>query len=481
MRFNLTKILHVLGVSLFMLTIAMASSIAVSLLYKEFNIALALAKTLLIAGLIAAVLMSINKSKARFQPKDAILAVSLIWICSIGLSSLPYIFSGTLGYIDAIFEATSGITTTASTVINDIDGFPKGLLFWRATTQWIGGLWILIFAVSLFSDLSIGTVPFNRGEITTISNDKLTTRLSKDAKLLIFTYFMLTAVTGFFLLLGNMSLFDAVCHALSTVSAGGFSTHTTNIAYFNSIYIDFIITLFSYLSTINLFNYIYISRRHRLKIVKDSEVKLYSLILILFSIVISLNLLITSSGAVVPAAVFAVVSFASTSGFYFFDMSLLPTLSKFLLFMLLFIGGCSVSSSGSIKNIRVLIIIKSVLRNLEMLIHPSAIIPLKLRKRAVTPEAIGSAISFIWLYLLVFLVGGFLMAFDTSDITTALMVSAASLSNTGIGAFEGNYSTNYSIFTSFSKVSLSLIMLIGRLDIFTILLLFTPGFWRAKQ
>lgn len=493
MSFNIPGIARPLGLLFLFLAFFMLPPAVVSAARHETSALTGLLGAFFILLVLSAFFVS-RKPKAdqaggTLYMKDCFLLVSLAWILASVLSSLPYLFSGLFPSLtDCLFEGVSGMTMTGATILSDIDSMPKGLLLWRAETQWLGGLGILVLVLSLLAQLDIGGMQVSRWEGITLISEQRSLHLSDAARLLICIYLVLTAGCMLALLACGIGWFDAVCHSLSTVSAGGFSTHDANLGFFDGIpAVSVVICFFSLLSALNFFLYIHLLRGRYRQILRDSELRFFLALIVLFACMISFNLFasddlpFTQAASAVSMAVFQSISAASGSGFYRPGLSAFPSMSILLLLILTLIGGCSASVAGGLKAIRALTLVLSVRTNLQTLLHPSAVIPVKMGNNVVSAETVGRVIGFIALYILVFCFGGLLISFDTQDMFSAFSASAACLSGAGTGLWQSETPTCFASFGGFAKIVFCFLMVTGRLEIYAILLLFTPGFWRAKQ
>jgi trk system potassium uptake protein TrkH len=387
-----------------------------------------------------------------------------------------------MNVVDAVFESMSGLTTTGATVLTGLDHLPRSILYYRQQLQWLGGMGIIVLAVAIAPILGVGGMQLFRAEATgPMTNNKLTPRITETAKALWYIYFGLTVLCAALYFLAGMSLFDAIGHSFSTLAIGGFSTHDASIAYFNNPLIDGIVMLFMVIAGIN-FSLHYLAIRHRSlrHYIADSEVKAFLLILAVLSVItISLLLIEGTFEETVDAirlGLFQVISISTTTGFTTSSFSYWPGLLPVLLIIGSFVGGCAGSTAGGMKVIRVELLIRQGRREIDSLLHPNAVLPIKLNKRPVTDNVINAVWGFFALYVISFTSLGLLMMMSGSDIVTAFSATAACLNNLGPGL--GEVADNYRSISDSGKWILSFAMLLGRLELFSLLVVLTPEFWK---
>jgi len=415
--------------------------------------------------------------------RDGFLVTSLFWTILGLYGSLPFTLTESLGIdpMDAVFESISGLTTTGATVLTGLDAMPPSILLYRQLLQWLGGIGIIVIAVAVLPMLGIGGMQLYRTEIPGPSKDtKLTPRIAGTAKALSAVYLSLTVLCGVAYYAAGMSAFDAICHALSTVAIGGFSTHDASMGFFDSNVILLICSLFMLISGISFgMHYIAWSRRNFSGYFSDSETRFYLNAIAICTIITCCFLLATATLDLEDSLVhglFQTISIVTTTGFATQDFSIWPLFLPIMLIMFSFMGGCVGSTAGGIKAMRLMLIYKQGIREMKQLVHPHAVIPLKVGNRRVEASVISAVWSFFAVYTFVFIVLMLAIMASGLDFLTAFSAMAASLNNLGPGL--GEVAANYSGITGFSKGVLCLAMLLGRLEIFTLLVLFTPAFWR---
>ncbi|NOY16756.1 MAG: potassium transporter [Gammaproteobacteria bacterium] len=425
-----------------------------------------------------------RKKLDELRIRDGFLIVVLFWVVLALSGALPFILSGhpQMSVVDAVFESMSGLTTTGATVLIGLDDLPRSILYYRQQLQWLGGMGIIVLAVAIAPVLGVGGMQLFRAETPgPMKNNKLTPRITETAKALWLVYFGLTVVAALLFYLAGMSLFDAIGHSFSTMATGGFSTHDASIAYFNSPLIDGIAMLFMLIAGINFsLHYLAIHHRSLRHYLFDSEVKAYLLILFVLSL-ITISLLIregtfTDTLSAVRYGLFQVISFATTTGYTSTGFSYWPGLLPVLLIIGSFVGGCAGSTGGGMKVIRVELLIRQGRREIDRLLHPNAVLPIKLNKRPVSDTVINAVWGFFALYVISFVSLGLLMMMTGSDIVTAFSAIAATLNNLGPGL--GEVTENYRSISDAGKWILSFTMLLGRLELFSLLVVLTPAFWK---
>ncbi len=475
---------RILGILVAWFSVTMLPPILVGALYADDTMqpfVLAFIITL-ITGLV--LWYPVRKFQDDLRLRDGFLIVVLFWTVLGAFGALPLLFSQslTLGITDAIFESISGLTTTGATVITNLDALPKSILFYRQALQWLGGMGIIVLAVAILPMLGIGGMQLYRAETPgPVKDTKLTPRIKETAKALWYIYLLLTVACALGYWIAGMNVFDAIAHSFSTVAIGGFSTHDESIGYFRSTPIEAVAIIFMLLSGAN-FGLHFItwksqSLRHYLR---DAEFKTYLFVIISVSLITVVFLRISevyvSWGSTLAKAIFHAVSIGTTTGFTTSNYYFWPGFLPLLLLLASFIGGCAGSTGGGIKVIRILLLVKQGLREMLCLVHPNAKIAVKIGSNAVDSRVIEAVWGFFSAYIGVFVVMLLLLVASGLDQTTAFSAVTATLNNLGPGL--GKVGANYTSINDFSKWVLCLSMLLGRLEIFTLLVIFTPAFWR---
>lgn len=424
------------------------------------------------------------KAGVNISKREGYLIVALGWMGMAVFGMLPYLFSGLLPNLhDAFFETASGITTTGASVLTDIEATPKGLLYWRSLTQWIGGMGIIVLTVALMPLLGIGGIELFVAEAPGPTSDKVHPRIRETAKRLWLIYVGLTLVLGLLLWAGGMTPYDALNHALTTMATGGFSTKNASIAYYDSPYIQYVITLFMIAAGTNFTIHYFILKRRFRTVWKSEEFRTFLLIIFLVTAVIALALRLHFDHPWERAfrdSFFQTVSIITTTGFVSADYAQWGPGVVMLIFLLLFLGGSAGSTAGGIKIIRHLVFIKNSFLEFKRILHPRAVVPLKISGEVVAPRIMTHIIIFLLLYLLLVLLGSLALSVMGIDFATAIGATATSIGNVGPAVGKVGPVDNFAWMPPAAKVLLSLLMIMGRLEIFTILVLFTPFFWKSN-
>jgi trk system potassium uptake protein TrkH len=438
-----------------------------------------------LAGLLVAMLGVLMMSWAEEAPKqlshkDGFLVVALAWVVLSLLGAVPFITTGIApSLVDALFESTSGLTTTGATILTGLDHMPKAILFWRSMQEWLGGMGIIVLAVAVMPLLGVGGMQLFKAETPGPVKDKLTARVTETAKVLWFIYLGITAVTGLSLWLAGMGVFDAVNHAMTTVAIGGFSTHDASVGYYDSIWIRGVIVVFMLLAGIN-FTLHFVALRKGFSLTtywRDEEFITYIKWLFILILLVGLPTLISGKGSW-DEVVFNTVAVATTTGFAVSDYALWPHGTAMLLLMAMFVGACAGSTGGGMKVVRVLLLFRQGMREVRRLIHPHAVIHVKIGKQSVKGPVVQALWGFFVLYMVCFAVIAILVAMSGVEMTTAISASAAAITNTGPGFGSVGPAANYASLPDMAKAVLMFGMVLGRLEIFTFFVLLVPEFWR---
>jgi len=476
-------ILRILGILLMIFSFTMLPPIAISMHYNdgaEVAFTAGFAITLLTGFLLW---IPVHRVRQDLRTRDGFLVTVLFWAVLGLFGAFPLMLADNphLSFVDALFESLSGLTTTGATVITGIDNLPESILWYRQQLQWLGGMGIIVLAVAILPMLGIGGMQLYRAETPgPVKDSKLTPRITETAKALWYIYLSLTILCALGYWAAGMSLFDAVGHSFSTVAIGGFSTHDASIGYFDSALIEGIAIFFMVLSGINFslhfFAWKHLSLKHYLL---DPEFRFYISVLLAIIALSFLALSITHTYEPLDSlrkSAFMVVSIATTTGFATADFAHWPTMLPFLLFVAAFAGGCAGSTGGGMKVIRILLILKQGYREIQRLVHPNAVIPVKLGNTPISDRVLEAVWGFFSVYLIVFVVMLITLLGTGLDQVTAWSAVGATLNNLGPGL--GDVSAHYGDINDTAKWVLCFAMLLGRLEVFTLLVLFTPIFWR---
>ncbi len=488
---NIQATFNVVGVLLVLLSGLTLAPIGVSLYYDHAPIEGFMSETIafswtfglsLASGLILWKLLPSGLAKLRDREGFAIVTVS--WLSMSVFGALPFYLSGTCPeFINAFFESTSGFTTTGASILQDVDAVPHGILFWRNLMQWIGGMGIVLLSLAIFPMLGIGSFHLFKAEIPGGSTVEQTQpRLAETAKILWKTYLVLTLIEILALRFAGLGWFDSVCHTFSTVATGGFSPHNGNIGDLNSVYIESIIILFMFLGGINFALHFQLVRRNFATIFKNPEFQAYCALILVGILFATWGLTRVSQngdvGQAFRSAAFTVVSINTTTGFVTDDFNIWPEYLKLFLVAIMMVGGCSGSTSGSFKVIRVIILLKIILRELKNLVYPRAIFHVKVGDKTIASDDLSNVAALTFLFMGFTALGGVLLSFMGVDLTTALSAIVASLFNIGPGLGDVGAMGNYAGIPAMGKGLLILFMLLGRLEIYSVILLFLPMTWR---
>lgn len=423
--------------------------------------------------------------------RDAFKVVTLAWFLAGVLGALPYIFSAFSSpviadqfptYVDGFFESVSGFSTTGSSIMTDIESVPRGLLFWRAMTHWLGGMGIVVLSIAILPLLGGGGMNLFKAEAPGgILPDKLAPRIAETARSMWWVYILMTCVQAVLLMVGGMTPFDSLAHTFSTVATGGFSTKNASVAYFDSAYIDYVISLFMFLSGVNFFLHYQALKGRPGAYWKDSEFRFYLGCTLFAVLIIILDIATSYQGDWLRAlrdSVFTVTSIVTTTGFCTADFEKWPELSMFLLVSLMVVGGSAGSTAGGCKCLRVQIFIKAGYRELKKILHPSAIIPVRVGRRAIPDSAVASVLGFLTCIALLFFVSSATLCAMGVDLITSCTAVIACIFNVGPGLGQVGPTENFSQIPGFGKFLLSVCMILGRLEVYTVLVLLIPDFYR---
>lgn len=438
-------------------------------------------KSLIIMVLVGFPLTRVKVQHKHMKAKDALTIVTASWFVVSAFGSLPFVISDVLpSFTDAFFETVSGLTTTGATVITNIEILPKGLLFWRSFLHWIGGMGILVLALAIMPTVGVGAFHIFKAESPGPISDKLAPKMRDTAKILYTAYLGITLLETLMLLLGGMSLYDALIHTFGTVGTGGFSNYNSSVAHYNNYYFYFVIAFFMIASGVNFSLYYNLYRGQIKSVFSNIEFKVYLLIVFISTFLIFLNIRGTYGSGIKDfiQSLFNVSSVITTTGYATTDYNFWPDFSKTILFILMFVGGSAGSTGGSIKVIRLIILFKLVKREVQKILHPRATIPVQLNGKMLTSDVISSVTGFFFFYILLFIGGTLLISLENIGLVSAASSVAATLGNIGPGFDLVGPSSNYAFFSVPSKWVLTMMMLFGRLELFTIFLLFTPSFWK---
>ncbi len=420
----------------------------------------------------------------ELKKRDGYIVVTFGWLTMSFFGSLPYILSGTIPDItNAFFETLSGFSTTGATILTDIESVHKGILFWRSLTQWIGGMGIIVLTVAILPILGIGGMQLFVAEAPGISPDKLQPRIKETAKRLWFIYLGLTLTETLLLWVGGMTFFDAINHGLTTMATGGFSTKNASIAYFTSPYIQYVIIVFMFLAGTNFTMTYFILHKEFKKVLSNEEFRFYAGFCLMISLLVGFVIFGLGYDGLEKSmrdALFQVVSVVTTTGYITADYTAWTPFITILFVIMMFVGASAGSTAGGVKIVRHVIIVKNSLMELKRQLHPNAVIPIRLNGKAVSREITYNILAFIMIYISIFAFGSMLMGMLGADFNTAIGSVATCLGNIGPGIGNVGPLDNFATISSPGKWVLAFLMLLGRLELFTVLMLFTPYFWKTN-
>lgn len=478
-------IMKILGILIVLFSITLLPPIAISLFYMDQAHGAFISSLMMILTVGVILWFPARHYRGELRFRDGFLIVVLIWVVLSMMAAIPLLLvqHPDLRIVDVLFESTSGLTTTGATILTAIDGLPRSVLYYRQQLQWLGGMGIIVLAIAVMPALGVGGMQIYRAETPgPIKDNKLTPRITETAKAIWRIYLGLTVLCGVAYYLAGMSIFDAISHAFSTVAIGGFSTHEASLGHFQSNSINLVATLFMLLAGLNFALHFSAFRFRRVAVyLKDPEAKAYFGLVVL---TILLTVLMLHSYQVyeqlsdnVVQGIVQVVSIVTTTGFTTTNFSVWPTFIPIMLILLSTAGGCAGSTAGGMKIIRMLLLFKQGAREISKLVHPSALIPIKLGGKPIADNVVNAVWGFLSLYIFSYAILLVMMLATGADLTTAFSAVTACLNNLGPGL--GDVSQNYASITDSGKLILTFAMLLGRLELFTLLVLFSPVFWKG--
>jgi len=477
------RVFRLIGLLVFFLGLSMAIPGLVSLIYKDgstWAFAYSMAFTCS-AGLLM-VVASRGEEAAFLSHRDGVAIVTFGWLAAGGAGAVPFLLSGSIGHFtDAYFESLSGFTTTGASILSNIENLTPSVLLWRSITQWLGGMGIIVLSIAILPFLGIGGMQLYKAEIPSPIVDKLKPRISDTAKTLWQVYMLITALQVALLLVGGMALFDAVCHTFCTMPTGGFSPKNASIAHYNSPYFDAVIVVFMLLAGINFSLHYRLLRGDGKIFGRDPECRLFLSLVGIFILLVTFDIygsVYTSLAQAFRYASFQVSSIITTTGFVTADFDQWPALSRNLLVLCMFLGGMAGSTGGGMKTMRIMLLAKHAYQEIFRIIHPHAVTTVKLGGKAVPGEILSSIWGFFILYLGIFVISALIMAALGLDVVSAFSSVAACIFNVGPGLGSVGPAHNYLHIPFLGKWVLIFCMLLGRLEIYTVIVLLMPEYWR---
>ena len=458
--------------------------LAFSLYYRDAGI-LPLVQAILATVITGGLLVLCFRSRdpvGAISHREGMAITALGWLAAGIFGALPFYFGGVLAHpVDCLFESISGFTTTGASVLTDIESVPKGLLFWRSLTHWLGGMGIIVLSLAILPFLGVGGMQLYKAEVPGPVPDKLRPRIKDTAMLLWKVYILFSVMETLLLMLGGMTLFDALCHTFGTMATGGFSTKNASIAFYDSVYIHAVITIFMLIAGINFSLHFYLLRGKPRIMWQDPEFRFFISLFLVFFAVTAVSIYgatYPSVGKSVQYAAFQVASILTTTGYATADFELWPPLPQCILLLCMFIGGSAGSTGGGMKCMRILLLMRHAYQEIFRLIHPRAVIRVKLGTQVVPPDVLSGIWGFFLLWLALLFVSVFLVAATGVDVLTSFASVLACIGNIGPGLGAVGPADNYAMIPTLAKWVLMLCMLLGRLEIFTVIILFVPEFYR---
>jgi trk system potassium uptake protein TrkH len=479
-------VFRTMGALLLIEAVFMTLALGVSLWYGEADSDVFLFSTIvtLLAGVIG--LLIGRRAESRMGEREGYLIVAMVWVVFSTFGLLPYYLSGQVpSFTDAWFESMSGFTTTGATIIPDLEVITHGLLFWRSLTQWIGGMGIIVLSIAILPIFGLNGMQLYAAEVSGLTYEKVSPRVADTAKMMWSIYVLLTITEVAALWLCGMDVFDAVCHSFSTIATGGFSTHNNSLEYYDSAAIHYTVTFFMFISGINFVLLIYLLRGKARNFFQDEELRWYSVAVLVFAVMLTVGLYIARPGwtgvqmeRAFRDSIFTVISSMTSTGYTISDYMYWPVVAWVVIFFLMLTGACAGSTAGGIKWVRLAIILKNGVAEFQRRIHPNAIIPVKLNEKNVPQQTINNIMAFLIFYIFIIVVTVIIFSATGVNFDESIGAAVSAIGNVGISIGQFGPAGTYAEFPVVAKWVMSFVMLIGRLEIFTVLLLFTRALWR---
>jgi len=476
-------VFYLVGILTFILGGLMAFPLLCGLFYRDASVmplTYAMAVTLSAGALM---FMGFRSPKTEYMSqREGMAVVAISWI-TVGLfAALPFYWAGIFdGFVDAFFESVSGFTTTGASVMTDIEAVPRGILLWRSLTQWLGGMGIIVLSLAILPFLGVGGMQLYKAEVPSPMPDKLKPRISDTAKILWKVYALFSLAELLLLIMGGMGFYDALCHTLTTMPTGGFSTKNLSLAHYDSLYFDGVVMIFMVLAGINFSLHYQFIRGNSLAFWKDSECRFFLAVVMVLTLVVSFNIygsVYQSIGDALRFGSFQVISILTTTGFATADYNQWPAMSQMLLLLCMFLGASAGSTGGGMKCMRIMCCFKYCYKELFNLLHPHAVTTVKIGGKTISNEVIRSILGFLSLYLMIFALSSVLLAGMGVDLVTAFSAVASCIGNVGPGLHLVGPAGNYAEIPDMGKWLLIWCMLLGRLEIYTVIIFLVPEFWR---
>ncbi len=478
-------ICRIFGSLILLETAALFSAIVVAVYYQEpFKYILI---TTLIAAFVGVTGVYIGRNAIpEIEKREGSVIVTLIWVVFSFIGMMPFWLSGVIpSFTNAFFETISGFTTTGASILDNIESMPRSLLYWRSLTQWIGGLGIIVISIALLPIFGFSSVQLFSAEATGPTKDKIRPRMSDTAKRLLAVYVVLTMIQMVLLILAGMDVFDALNHAFTTMATGGFSTKQASVGHWDSAAIQYIIIFFMFLAGINFSLFYFAVKKKWMRLKQNEELQFYGRIVLLFTLLVGGSVLINSGSLSFTAieqtfrdSLFTVVSIITTTGYATIDYMTLKPLVWFLMIVLMLIGASAGSTAGGMKLVRILVMIKYAYYEFKRIIHPNAVVPVRYNGHLVSETIVTKVLAFILLYAILIVIGSVILLISGMGFTESVSGMITCISDVGPGLGKIGPAHSYASIPEFSKWFLSFVMLVGRLEVFTVLVIFTPVFWK---
>lgn len=479
-------VLHVIGALIACVGITMALPIVWGLYYQDGTaapMALSMLITLISGGLLFFIFKDSQTAKTAMTHREGMAIVALGWFAAGVFGGLPFYLGGTFEtVVDCVFESLSGFSTTGSSVLTDIEAVPRGILFWRSLTHWLGGMGIIVLSLAILPFLGVGGMQLYKAEVPGPAPDKLKPRIKDTAMTLWKVYVLFSVVETVLLMFGGMDFFDALCHTFGTMATGGFSTKNISVAAFNSAYIDWVITIFMFIAGVNFSLHYLLLKWKPSAMFKDPEFRVFTGMVLVFVLVITIVVYAGGNYDNVSDSLrytaFQVAAILTTTGFATADYELWPGIAQAILLFCMFVGGCAGSTGGGMKVMRIMLLIKHSYHELFRLIHPRAVNRVKMGKTVVQDDVMSGVWGFFILWIGLFVLAAFVVAGTGVDVVTSFAASLACIGNIGPGIGGVGPTDNFAWLPDTAKWTLTFCMVLGRLEIYTVLILFIPEFWR---
>ncbi len=479
---NIKIVLKILGTVLFWESLLMLPSLMISVFDNSYEIK-AFIITILLCLTAGLILKKIKTNKNEMRKREGYASVAICWLVMSAAGALPFFISGSIpNYIDALFETVSGFTTTGSSIVPNIEIMPRGLLFWRSFTHWIGGMGILVFTMALVPLIGGRSVFLMRAESPGPTFGKLVPKLSESSKILYIIYAGMTVVIIVLLIIAGMPVFDSFIHAFGTAGTGGFSNKALSIGYYNNPWIDWIITIGMFLFGINFtLYYLLLIKGDWKNVIKNEELKFYTGYVLLGILLVFLNVLPKFNYNIFEAlrrSAFTVSTLVSTTGYATTDYNLWPMFSKSILLTLMLFGSCAGSTAGGVKSVRIMVLFKSLFNEIRHTIHPNSIQTIKVDGKTIDSDTLKGILLFFFAYIIIIIFAVIIVSLDNFDFMTSFSAVLATVSNIGPGFEVVGPMGNFANFSALSKIVMTACMILGRLEIIPVLVLFAPSIWK---